>query len=318
MACPSREKVGLELGIIESKCKPHGIEPYIAVDHRVLGKDVFCEKICSQIIESKFCIVLLKHDRVQGQFVPNANVYHEYGLMIGLQKKIIPVIEKESPPSFNIQGIDTIIYTPQNFEKEIERAIKLFMLQSFKSEETPESAPIPKDFTLAMGLKDLSLVDLYAARDAKVLFSYGGDLQFYLFENRKERRLCYVGWFLESRTVEDILLNVKVLLKRIESGLAELNYRIEEVQNQLVKGGGQMLPEMSAFGYSPSREKENAEKLKAVLNNLELIIYLPETINKKDLTDRYAKIQTAFRSPKIEVLHPTDIKQLITEEKNRF
>lgn len=136
VACPSRDKVGLELGIIESKCKDYNIEPYIAVNNRVLGKDVFCEKICSQIIEARFCIVLLKHDRKQGIIVPNANVYYEYGLMVGLQKKIIPVQEKGAPTFFNVRGIDTITYTPQDFEEQIEAAIKIFGSESSQIEQT--------------------------------------------------------------------------------------------------------------------------------------------------------------------------------------
>jgi|GEM_PF-2038749 len=318
VACPNRERVGLELGIIESKCKEYNIEPYIAVDHRVFGKDVFCEKICGQIIESKFCIVLLKHDKIENRFVPNANVYHEYGLMIGLQKKIIPVIEKDSPPSFNIQGIDTIIYTPENFEREIGSAIKLFALQSFKGEEAAESSVIPKDFILAMGLKDLMIIDIYASPDAKNLFSYGADLQFFLFENRKERRLCYVGIFMDNPRVEDILLDVKVLLKRIESGLVELDCRIKEIQSQAVKFVPQMLSGIPSFDYGHLRDKENAEKLKEILSNLELVVYAPENIDKKTLSERYSKIVTSFGLPRIEVLHPADIKKLITEEKKTF
>ena len=87
VASPNSEEVALELEIIQQVLRDANIEPYIAVEQREFQKDIFCEKICSKIIESQFCIVILKEVAEK----PNANVYYEYGLMTAFHKKIIPI-----------------------------------------------------------------------------------------------------------------------------------------------------------------------------------------------------------------------------------
>jgi len=69
-------------------CAKQTLRPYVAVDQREFQKDIFCEKICTKIIESLFCIVILNDVTDVGDNVkkPNANVYYEYGLMTAFQK----------------------------------------------------------------------------------------------------------------------------------------------------------------------------------------------------------------------------------------
>ena len=85
-----------------SRVQAH-IEPYIAVEQRAFQKDIFCEKICSKIIESQFCIVFLNDviDEVDRVRKPNANVYYEYGLMTAFGKKIIPIQLEGQSLAFN-------------------------------------------------------------------------------------------------------------------------------------------------------------------------------------------------------------------------
>ena len=59
IATPFSEEVELELAIIKQKLKENNIEPYIAAEEKEYQKDIFCEKICSKIIESLFCFVVL-------------------------------------------------------------------------------------------------------------------------------------------------------------------------------------------------------------------------------------------------------------------
>ena len=139
IATPAADYIQLELDIIKSKLKSFEVEPFVAVEHRKFGKDVFCEKICGKIIESLFCIIIL-NDRVenienQSITVPNPNVYYEYGMMTSLNKKIIPLQEKNQILAFNIQSLDTIKYTKSNFSSEIENAIKSIFVETEQVEE---------------------------------------------------------------------------------------------------------------------------------------------------------------------------------------
>ena len=129
IACPSRESVQMQIDIIENKLNSEGIEPYVAVKDSVLGEDIFCTKICGKIIESKFCIVLLDDypnviNTRSTIYVPNPNVYYEYGFMTALDKQIIPLQRDGDDLAFNIRSFDTIKYKESNLKTKIGQAIK--------------------------------------------------------------------------------------------------------------------------------------------------------------------------------------------------
>jgi hypothetical protein len=85
------------------------------------GLDAFCKKICSKILNSRFCIVMLNDPQVldyidketgeEKKFrVPRPNVYYEFGIAVALRKRIIPIMRKGMPRPFDIQHLDIDIY----------------------------------------------------------------------------------------------------------------------------------------------------------------------------------------------------------------
>ena len=112
IASPAHQEVAWELERIKTLLRKKDIEPYIAVEEFNPQKDIYCEKICSKIIESQFCIVILNEVtyKINEKEVkmPNPNVYYEYGFMTALNKKIIPIQIQDQKLAFNIQGLDTV------------------------------------------------------------------------------------------------------------------------------------------------------------------------------------------------------------------
>ena len=76
IATPAADSVALELDIIKSVLKEFEIEPYVAIENFDPAKDIFCEKVCTKIIESQFCIVLLTDPLIDQRPSPNPNVYY--------------------------------------------------------------------------------------------------------------------------------------------------------------------------------------------------------------------------------------------------
>ena len=86
-----------------------------------MKSDAFCDKICSKIRESQFCVVLLNDPILKGRDgqprntsgsirAPSANVYYEFGMAKALEKPVIPVIRSDLKLPFDVQHLDTIIY----------------------------------------------------------------------------------------------------------------------------------------------------------------------------------------------------------------
>jgi hypothetical protein len=80
----------MEMTILRNLLQQKGIQCEEAGGQLAPGQNAFCQKICSKIITSQFCIVLLNQDEKKGKLVPNANVNIEYGLMLGFNKYLIP------------------------------------------------------------------------------------------------------------------------------------------------------------------------------------------------------------------------------------
>ena len=129
IACPHSYQIKLELDLVQKISKKLGFKPYIAVREKVFNKDIFCEKICSKIIEAKVCIVFLNEIATGKKKIkkPNANVYYEYGMMTALGKNIIPISKEGQKLAFNIQSLDILRYNKKNFSGLIKYALKQFI-----------------------------------------------------------------------------------------------------------------------------------------------------------------------------------------------
>ena len=106
----------LEMTILRRLLEERGIQAVEAGGTLAPGQNVFCAKICSKIITSQFCVVLLNNDVREGREIPNANVNMEYGLMLGFNKYIVPFQREGQTLPFNVAGLDTVKYTDRDFE----------------------------------------------------------------------------------------------------------------------------------------------------------------------------------------------------------
>jgi hypothetical protein len=121
VAVPSK---GFEdkLEIIEKILTDKRIDFYVALLNVEPSKNAFCTKICGKIIESRFCIVFLDKD-LSGCL--NANVFYEYGMMSSLRKPIIPLQREGDPLPFNVQYLDVVKYSNDDFREKVLRAIEM-------------------------------------------------------------------------------------------------------------------------------------------------------------------------------------------------
>jgi hypothetical protein len=112
-----------EIDEIEDVLDGFNLKGYFALlSEKEKGLDAFCDKICSKIKEAKFCVVLLNNpilrtceddnksssDSIRA---PSANVYYEFGIAIALGKPVIPIIRSGLRLPFDVQHLDSIIYT---------------------------------------------------------------------------------------------------------------------------------------------------------------------------------------------------------------
>jgi hypothetical protein len=195
LACPSHEKYTFVIdtikGIIESK----QYECHIALQKIDPGNLAFCTKICSKIIQSQFCIVLLdpSPSKTSSKEYPNPNVHLEYGMMIDQNKNIIPLQDEKYNLAFNISPLDTVKYTPSNFKIKVTEAIDNAIERSTKSTTSGQIPPGPEIFTFynmsGFQISDITNVFL------KFICSLGSSLGFFsliIIRNRNTNSLDHL------------------------------------------------------------------------------------------------------------------------------
>jgi CAP12/Pycsar effector protein, TIR domain len=199
----------LEMEIIRDILTQQGIQAVEAAGALAPGQNAFCAKICSKIIVSQFCVILLNNDLQDGREVPNANVNMEYGLMLGFNKFVVPFQREEQKLPFNLAGLDTIKYTNQNFRGKAQKAIE-HAIAATTQDVSPLFNPdqILEMFLLSRGLM---VVPLTTEGD-RTLFEFGRALGFNMLMTFDGMKYLYFGNFSQLRP-ELVLWRVRTLAR---------------------------------------------------------------------------------------------------------
>jgi len=134
-----------ELKAVKEVLTGFGFQGYFALlSEEEKGLDAFCDKICSKILNSLFCIVILndpialeymdKVTKEEGIFrAPRANVYYEFGVAIALRKRVIPIMRKDLKLPFDIHNLDAIPYeNTGDLKEKLTSAVKATLLKPNK------------------------------------------------------------------------------------------------------------------------------------------------------------------------------------------
>jgi hypothetical protein len=208
------------MSILRHLLEQRGIQPQEAGGTRTPGENAFCVKICSKIITSQFCIVLLNQDQIDGRLVSNANVNMEYGLMLGFNKYVIPFQRAGETLPFNVAGLDTVIYEARTFEQHAAAAIDQAIAAT-----TPEpGAHHPPNEALFLYLVSQGWALADAVED-KAIYQLGAHLGFNLLVDMSGVRYTFLGNFTHLRT-EAVIWRARMLSQAVDSRRASWNTRV--------------------------------------------------------------------------------------------
>ena len=303
IACPSTEDVGTLVALITEKLTQIGIEPVVAVKERAYGQDIFCTKICGRIIESQFCIVIL--DDTIGYAdgakinIPIPNVYYEYGLMTALGKHVIPLQKQDQSLAFNIQTHDTIKYGPGNISAELDRALKDAVRMSTEFGTTETKGPVSRRF-LGRCLE----MNGYQRKDTTwFLHSDLADTVFEGYGHPERKEYLFFAVAYEREVLRDLLTDMQVIIKRMESRCNDLDRTIEALTQTIeaVKeesGEGRLRPlQRSRLNSEISKRADSISKLELIQNARFAVVLAP------DLTELKAKILEQYECMHDDILH---------------
>lgn len=208
--------------VLRSLLKERRIETYEAGGSLAPAQQVFCQKICSRIIQAQFCIVLLNEDTVEQSQQPNANVNMEYGLMLGFNKYVVPFQRETHKLPFNVAGLDTVKYTDTSFKAKAEVAIDLAIAQTAKPEEQPGINPDIGAYLLLHGWLVVSIEN----PGERAIFQMGAVVNFNLCHDFSGNRYMYFGNFAKLRP-HVIAWRIRKLADIVDKRIGGMDVRLQ-------------------------------------------------------------------------------------------
>jgi len=284
VACPSDERYIVKLELIKSIVESKQYECHIALKRIDPGNFAFCTKICSKIVQSQFCIVLLDPSIDEKNVEHyNPNVHMEYGMMLSQNKHIIPLQNEKYELPFNIAPLDTIKYSEANFKTKVTEAIDS-AVNKFSEKQIAGQVPQGPEIFTFYNLFGYHISDI-AIQFHKLLYDHGAHLGFYLF-NFKDK-LKFIGPF-DHEDPKKIILHTKLLIDNLVATYESL------ILNR------------------PKNEKEN--KFSYLIDKISIDIIVPPFFSKEDVFKRIKdRIPTTYNYP-IKVYYRTDIKDRVEKE----
>lgn len=215
IATPADEEFSLELDVMKNLLEEKEYESYVALQRLDPAKLAFCTKICSKIITSQFCIVLLNSssDRDHPEIkIPNPNVHLEYGLMLAFKKHILPLQREGDALAFNIRPLDTILYKKGNFKELANRAIDEAIIQTGTTSRPTRALTSNETLTQYTAVLDLRVTQLNTSEE-KYLYSLGLPMGFLLLYGPD---IVYLGLF-DLEPAKEVVFRLKLLLQALHN-----------------------------------------------------------------------------------------------------
>ena len=286
VACPSDEKYTLKIEVIKTLVESKQYECHVALRKIDPGNFAFCTKICSKIIQSQFCIVLLDpsiSEEDNETEHPNPNVHLEYGMMMSQNKYFIPLQDEKYSLPFNISPLDTIRYTESNFKQKVKGAVDKAIKEISERKVFGQVPPGAEIFTF-YNLSGHSMSDIRVGH-LDFLYKLGSHLGFFLFDNKTEYK--YIAPF-DYEEPKKAILHTKLLMDNI----------------------------ISAFESATSLNKEEAEKgtYDYLKNNISIDLIVSPFFKKEDILGKIQEISNMEYKYSISIYYRSDIKKIVEDE----
>jgi len=288
IAAPSDDEFCLEIDILQNLLAAKDYEAYVAVQKVDPAKLAFCTKICSKIITSQFCIVILnssQHRDHRDVRIPNPNVHLEYGLMMAFKKHIIPFQREGDGLAFNIRPLDTIMYTNSTFKAKADTAIDSAILASGTTSR-PSRSISSESLLRYIAIRGLRVSPL-GTNDADALYRVGSPMGFLLLDGVE------IVWFgpFDHEPAKEVAFRLKLLLQNVHN----------------MKG---------VFEKETVRtlSAEQVEFYRRLWARLKIEVFVSSEVDKKKVEDRVSELTRDLETPPWVLLNEADIQRRIAKE----
>ncbi len=124
IAVPEKAKYEMEIKTLDELLRAKSLKAYIMPELSDHDKIVFCERVCSKIISSRFCLVFIEKNLAR-----STDVHLSYGIMLAFDKIVIP-LEKTVQNGDRLSPLPAILYYTDNFRTIAQTIIEEALLKT--------------------------------------------------------------------------------------------------------------------------------------------------------------------------------------------
>jgi len=289
VATPSDEEFALEIEVLQTLLQEKDYETYIALLKLDPAKLAFCTKICSKIITSQFCIVLLNsstHKDHPDIKIPNPNVHMEYGLMLSFKKHILPFQCEGDSLAFNICPLDTIMYRKPNFKQLANNAIDEAIIRTGTTSRPTRALTSIENLFKYLSVLGLRITQLNTD-EANYLYKLGQPLGYMLLDGED---IVYFGPF-DLENAKEVVFRLKLLLQALHTS----KNNFETITKK-------------------SMTPEQIERAYLTWKKLRVEVLVSPEIDKKKVVSRVTKLTKDFETVPWKLVTAEDINEVIEKQ----
>ncbi len=185
-------------------------------------------------------------------------------MMISQNKHIIPLQDERHNLAFNISPLDTIKYNDSNFKQKVSEAIDFAIKRATEKKAAGTHSQGPEVFTF-YNLFGFRMSDTNE-NFFKLLYDFGANLGFFLFDDKKQLEYKYIGPF-DNEDPKLAILHTKLLIENIVRVYEDLQNQQKEKKEGALDNYKYLTQSVSVdLIISPFYEKsEVLNRIKALL-----------------------------------------------------
>jgi hypothetical protein len=214
----------------------------------------------------------------------------EYGLMLAFRKYVLPFQRKGDALAFNIQPLDTLLYTKGEFRKIADQAVDTAILAVGTTAEPTRALASSELLLKYLTVRALRVTELNTD-DARNLYRLGSVLGFYLLDGAE---IVYFGMF-DAASAKEVVFRVKLLLQNLHQAL-------------------QIFEEVTSKAMTP----EQIAHVKTIKSRIRVEILVSDDLDRAAVSGRIDELTADFFRFPWQLLVSADLQRIVDEEYERI
>jgi len=206
--------------------------------------------------------------------------------MLAFRKYILPFQRRGDSLAFNIQPLDTILYTKGDFRKIADQAIDSAILAVGTTAGPTRALTSSELLVKYLTVRGLRVTELNTD-EARNLYRLGSFLGFYLLDGTQ---VIYFGMF-DAAPAKEVVFRLKLLLQNLHQAL-------------------QLFNEVTSKTMTP----EQIARVEALKSRIQVEVLVSDEVNRTALAQRVAELTADFHQFPWRLLTSADLQQKVDEE----